>query len=154
MPRKKKEGVRHGSHTYQQFSATTFQTIASGVTLCEKGIEYSGNTAITPTELGYLDGIGGPVLGNPSAAGNLFSGGTVVWSGSTESVNSTTHGLTTLLAFTTQFVDHSTSRAARCRVINHPSGVSMDVVAQTVLGGTTTIPASAGGTIQWMAFGS
>ncbi len=154
MARKKKAGVRHGSHTYQQLSATTFQTINSGVTLVEKGIEYSGNTAITPTELGYLDGAGGSVLGHPSTVGQLVSGGTVVWSGATESVNSTTHGLTTLLSFNAQYVDYSGESVALCRVAYHPTGVSVDVIAQTILGGSTDIPASSGGTIQWIAFGS
>ncbi len=154
MPRKKKAGVRHGSSTYQQYSATTFATIASGVTIVEKGIEYSGNTAITPTELGYLDGAGGAVLAESnSTAGRLVSGGSTAWAGASISIST---GMTTILALAGGHGDVSGASAASLEWV-HNTGLGAGIVTAALMAGDGASAISvvpSGGSLQWIAFGS
>ena len=151
MARKTRAGMKKLNRTWSTESAVTFATIPSGVTINNSHIN-----DITVAELDYLDGAGGPVVSNPhSVAGNMisFSTSAVTWAGASVSVASASHGLTTLLSFNAIYTDGDTASVATCRFHYTPSGVSIDVIAQTLLGGTTTIPASSGGTIQWQAFG-
>jgi len=152
MARKKKTGTRHGSSTYQQLSATTFQTIGSGVTICEQGILYNSTTGITPTELGYLDGATGYAVGN-STAGYLISGGSAAWAGASISIAT---GLTTILALVGGQGDVSGASAASLEWV-HNTGLAAGTVTAALMatdGASSVLVAASGGSLQWIAFGT
>ena len=128
MSRKRRDGLRP-SRTWSEISGVTISTMPSGVTVNSGGIDY---------------GFG--------AAKMAF--GSIVYTGTTASIASASHGLTTLTSFHAIYTDGTGVSPPICRFNTTASGVSIDVQAMTILGGTTMIPASSGGTIKWSAFGS
>jgi len=153
------KGTGRGSRLSQRgiLSGATIATVPSGVTLAEGGLLYSGNTGITPTEVGYLDGAGGVVMAG-TAAGGIFAGGIANWAGSSVLIST---GLTTVTTFVgSLYNDPASAPTAAYGVewVQHSITTSDgSVTAGLMYGGTSLTPAvlkSSGGSLAWMAFGT
>jgi hypothetical protein len=153
MPRKKRAGTRQ-SRTMGLEAGTTVGTHPSGVTLTEAGLAYNGTTAISATEVGYLDGAGGSVLGT-TPVGSRLSGGSMYWAGASVAIAT---GLTTVAAFVATNIPVASATAVLgVEWVQNPTfatgGVSAALYENLYTDGTKTLK-SLGVTMTWMAFGT
>ena len=145
--RKSRDGQRK-SRTWSEVSGVTLSTLPSGVTINDSGL-FCGEGGVSITSSGIDFGVG-----DTAGSNLLMSFGSVAWAGASVSVNSVTHGLSSLTSFNAMYTDSDSPSAPFCRFKFGPSGVSIEAITQTILGGTTTVNGGYGGTIYWQAFGS
>ena len=157
MPRKVKSSARN-SREYTRHSATTFETIPSGVTLDAQGITYTSGSIISPTELGYLDGQAGYGVAYTPAAGYGVSAEVNAWGGATiTAIHGFTNALTGFSAIYSSSLPFSSVSPVACQIIHWAGGdtngqVSVAAVVEFNSGAQTQLQPS-GGSIYWMAFG-
>jgi len=147
------KGTGRGSRLSQRgiLSGATIATVPSGVTIAQGGIVYSNTTAISPTEVGYLDGCAGAAIAG-TAAGYIIAGGIADWAGASVLI---TTGLTTVTAFTGSWYRDpatATTQAASVEWVQH--GVTVGAVTAALMYGSTTALFPSGGSLAWMAFGA
>ncbi len=132
-------------------SGATLFAKPSGITIAAGGIYYNDTTAITPTEVGKLDGIAGAALAG-TAVGGKVAGGAVTWAGTSLAIST---GLTTVTSFTASLGNISGASAAGCEWNSTESTAGKVTAALTSV--TTTnavILCGSGGSITWIAFGT
>ena len=140
-------------------TGATIATYPSGVTLDDQGIHYSSGSFISPTEVGYLDGAGGSVIGGTGTGSVITAGTTLSTTGGTISIAT---GLTTISAFipsggTTRPTGTSPTilmhRFDSTGTSSSAGSVSVFCFVANTTGGTAEFQA-APVTVSWMAFGA
>ena len=152
MPRKKRGGTRP-SRTMGLVAGTSVGTHPSGVTLTEAGLGYDGTTSISPTEVGYLDGAGGNVVGS-TAAGFMVSGGSRSYAGASIGIQT---GLTSVIAFFASAGIVSGASAVACEWVHSvAAGTGGGVTAILWANGINGVAQaeSSGVSLTWIAFGT
>jgi len=135
-------------------SGVTWASNPSGVTIGTAGLE-TASGLITPTELNYINGSVGYVIGN-TAAGKLLTSGVTNWSGNTIALAT---GLSTIEGFTAEVRDEGTSIYAlvvHAWNLSTPNGVSAGIYFKSseTGGGSLAITQAPGCSIAWMAHGT
>jgi hypothetical protein len=154
MARSRRDGGR-GSRVQTIYSGTTLATNPSGVTVDSTGINAAG-TAISLTELGYIDNLAGYPLSYTSAAGYDTTAGMKTWAGSSIGIKP---GFTTnMLATICAFVKNDAAVASPPIMIEQiltAGGLAVTVGLYTLNPSTATVRLyPSGGSIAWFAIGS
>jgi len=154
MPRT--SGPGRGTRASQKgvLSGTTLATVPSGVTIDQSGIQHTSGTAITPAELGYLDGQAGYGVAYTATAGFKLSGGTLAWAGASVTI---AHNLTTTLQSIVASYEYAAAVSDPLVALG-TNNVSTSSVSVAVYGHPSSVSAAfglmaSGGTVHWMALG-
>ena len=152
MARTRRAGARGTRRSSGIESGVSWATKPSGVTIDSVGID-AGSGTITLTELNYLNGSAGYIVGNPTA-GKLMVSGVSYWAGATLSIVT---GLTALETFVGTIIQSAASTnplTVYASNINTIAG-RCSVAIRYDMGVTAAAPAIAGGcTVGWIAIGT
>ena len=152
MPRLKHRINARNTRLQGVQSAVTYVTQNSGVTITENGIIYTGITYVTPTEIGYLDGVAGSIVAGP-AAGTLLAFGSAIYAGASVGI---TTGLTTCSQFVGVALSNSSTSPAAIEWVRSAGAAGTVTAAlvcvEPVAGGKDFTTGA--GRISWMAFGT
>jgi len=138
-------------------SGSTYTTMPSGTSISALGISGSSGT-ISPTQLGYLDSLAGPVVGGVSLSGLLMSANITHWAGTPVLIAT---GLSTVLSFEGNYRVSSTTTISAIskttgifNVTYKPSGTAGSVTASLYVTGPAGVGIKpSGGSLSWLAMG-